>query len=94
MGWFIVVFFLVNAEWIDADRLEKEGWSKIAQPSYQECRVKIKEMNTRFEKIAIYREVDLTIKFECECLNNNTNQVNCKPRNWFQKKIYDKYLYN
>ena len=91
MNWFIVVYFLVNGNWIEADKLEKEGWSPIAQPNYEICIKKINESNNRFIKIAEYREIELNIKFQCECRNNinNPSDINCKTRNWFQK-IYDK----
>ena len=91
MNWFIVVFFLVNGSWVDADKLNKEGWSPIIQPTYEICINKINESNNRFKKIADYREIDLDIKFQCECRINidNPKEINCKDRNWFQK-IYDK----
>ena len=91
MSWFIVVYFLVNGAWIEAEKLEKEGWSKIVQPNYLICIEKINESNERFRKIADYREVELDIKFQCECRENieNNNEINCQKRNWFQK-IYDK----
>ena len=91
MNWFIVVFFLVNGSWVDADKLNKEGWSPIIQPTYEICINKINESNIRFKKIADYREIDLDIKFQCECRKNidNPKEINCKDRNWFQN-IYDK----
>ena len=91
MNWFIVVYFLVNGSWIEADKLKKEGWSPIEQPSYKICIQKINESNERFIKIAEYREVELDIKFQCECRKNinNSEKINCKNRNWFQK-IYDR----
>ena len=91
MNWFIVVYFLVNRSWVDADKLNKEGWSPIIQPTYEVCINKINESNSRFKKIADYREIDLDIKFQCECRKNinNPKEINCKDRNWFQK-IYDK----
>ena len=91
MNWFIVVYFLMNGSWIDADKLNKEGWSPIIQPTYEICINKINESNIRFKKIADYREIDLDIKFQCECRKNidNPKEINCKDRNWFQK-IYDK----
>ena len=91
MNWFIVVYFLVNGSWVDADKLNKEGWSPIIQPTYEICINKINESNNRFKKIADYREIDLDIKFQCECRKNidNPKETNCKDRNWFQK-IYDK----
>ena len=90
MNWFIVVYFLVNGSWVDADKLNKEGWSPIIQPTYEVCINKINESNSRFKKIADYREIDLDIKFQCECRKNinNPKEINCKDRNWFQK-IYD-----
>ena len=93
MNWFIVVYFLVNGSWIEAGQLEKEGWSPIEQASYEICIKKINESNERFIKIAEYREIELDIKFQCECkINiNNPEKINCKDRNWFQK-IYDKLL--
>ena len=91
MNWFIVVYFLINGSWVDADKLNKEGWSPIIQPTYEICINKINESNIRFKKIADYREIDLDIKFQCECRKNidNPKEINCKDRNWFQK-IYDK----
>ena len=91
MEWFLVVYFLVNGSWIDADKINKEGWSPIVQPTYNVCIEKINDSNERFRKIADYRETELDIKFKCECRKNNesTNIINCKERNWFQK-IYDK----
>ena len=90
MNWFIVVYFLVNGSWVDTDKLNKEGWSPIIQPTYEICINKINESNIRFKKIADYREMDLDIKFQCECRKNidNPKEINCKDRNWFQK-IYD-----
>ena len=40
--------------------------------------------------IAEYREIELDIKFKCECRENDGSKdiINCKERNWFQK-IYD-----
>ena len=91
MNWFIVVYFLVNGSWVDADKLNKEGWSPIIQPTYEICINKINESNIRFKKIADYREIDLDITFQCECRKDidNPKEINCKDRNWFQK-IYDK----
>ena len=91
MNWFIVVYFLVNGSWGHADKLDKEGWSPILQPTYEVCINKINEYNNRFKKIADYREIDLDIKFQCECRKNidSPKEINCKARNWFQK-IYDK----
>ena len=91
MNWFIVVYFLINGSWVDADKLNKEGWSPIIQPTYEICINKINESNIRFKKIADYREIDLDIKFQCECRKNidNPKEINCKDRNWFQN-IYDK----
>ena len=90
MNWFIVVYFLINGSWIEADQLKKEGWSPIVQPDYEICIQKINDSNKRFKKIADYREVELDIKFQCECRKNlnHPNKINCKSRNWFQK-IYD-----
>ena len=91
MEWFLVVYFLVNGSWIEADKINKEGWSPIAQPTYNVCIEKINDSNERFRKIADYRETELDIKFKCECRKNNesTNIINCKEGNRFQK-IYDK----
>jgi len=91
MEWFLVVYFLVNDSWIEADKINKEGWSPIVQPTYNVCIEKINDSNERFRKIADYRETELDIKFKCECRkkNESTNIINCKERNWFQK-IYDK----
>ncbi len=91
MNWFIVVYFLVNGAWIEADKMGKEGWSPILQKDYYTCIEKINESNKRFQKIAEYREIELDIKFQCECKKDteNTKIINCKDRNWYQK-IYDK----
>ena len=91
MNWFIVVYFLVNGAWIEADKMGKEGWSPILQKDYYTCIEKINESNKRFQKIAEYREIKLDIKFQCECKKNieNPERINCKDRNWYQK-IYDK----
>ena len=93
MDWFIVVFFLVNGSWIEADLLKKEGWSPIIQPSYSICIKKTIETNNRFEKIAKFKNTELDIKFQCECKKNieKPNEINCKQRNWFQK-IWDKII--
>ena len=89
MNWFIVVYFLVNGTWVEADQLGKEGWSPITQPNYEVCRQKINESNERFIKIADYREIEVDIKFECECRVNlkKQDEINCKSRNWFQKLL-------
>ena len=42
MNWFIVVYFLLNGTWIEADKLGKEGWSPITQANYEVCIKKIK----------------------------------------------------
>jgi len=91
MNWFIVVYFLINGNWIDADSLKKEGWSPIEQPSYKICIEKINNANIRFRKIADSKNTELDIKFRCECLENSKNkdQINCGARNWIQK-IWDK----
>ena len=91
MNWFIVVYFLVNGSWIEADLINKEGWSPIKQESYSVCNKKINETNERFKKIAEYREIELDIKFKCECRVDveYPNEINCKSRNWFQN-IWDK----
>ena len=91
MNWFIVVYFFVNSNWIEADQLNKEGWSPSIQPNYETCIQKINDSNKRFKKIAEYREIELNIKMQCECRENieSTKIINCKKRNWFQK-IYDK----
>ena len=96
MNWFIVVYFLVNGTWVEADLLNKEGWSPILQPNYEICIDKTNEANNRFIKIAEFKEIELDIKFKCECKKNieNLNEINCKERNWFQK-IWDKWnLFN
>ena len=91
MNWFIVVYFLINGSWIEADQLKKEGWSPIVQPNYEICIQKINDSNKRFKKIAEYREIELDIKMQCECRKNieSPEIADCKERNWFQK-IYDK----
>ena len=90
MEWFIVVYFLISGSWIEADKLDKEGWSAIIQPNYNICIEKVNQSNQRFQKIAEYRKTELDIKFKCECRKNinNPKEINCKDRNWFQK-IYD-----
>ena len=95
MNWFLVVYFLVNGLWIEADQLGKEGWSPITQPNYKVCIQKINESNQRFKKIAEYRETELDIKFKCECRKNieRPKEINCKTKNWFQK-IWDKISVN
>ena len=91
MNWFIVVYFLVSGSWIEADQLNKEGWSPSEQPNYEICIQKTNDSNERFKKIAEYREIELDIKMQCECRENieSPEIINCKERNWFQK-IYDK----
>lgn len=93
MNWFIVVYFLVNGSWVEADKLGKEGWSSIIQPNYEICIQKINESNKRFNKIAEFREIEVDINFKCECRKNikKPNEINCKPRNWIQK-IWDKFI--
>ena len=54
MNWFIVVYFLINGSWLEADQLKKEGWSPIVQPDYEICIQKINDSNERFKKIADY----------------------------------------
>tara|TARA_B100000427_G_C15138953_1_gene433572 strand:- start:241 stop:528 length:288 start_codon:yes stop_codon:yes gene_type:complete len=87
MNWFIVVYFLVNGSWIEAEKLGKEGWSPILQPNFEVCIEKINETNNRFKKIAEYREIEQDIYFKCECRINNENpdEINCQDRNWIQK---------
>jgi hypothetical protein len=87
MNWFIVVYFLFNGAWIEADKLEKEGWSPTIQLSYEICIQKINESNNRFKKIADYREIEVDINFKCECRKNieQPDKINCKPRNWLQQ---------
>ena len=91
MNWFIVVYFFVSGSWVEADKIGKEGWSPIVQDSYYNCIEKINKSNNRFKKIAEYREIELDIKFTCECRKDieDPKIINCKERNWFQK-IYDK----
>ena len=93
MEWFIVVYFLISGSWIEADKLDKEGWSAIIQPNYNICIEKVNQSNQRFQKIAEYRKTELDIKFKCECRKNinNPNVINCKERNFFLK-IYDKFF--
>ena len=93
MNWFIVVYFLVNGSWVEADLIDKEGWSPSVQPHYEICIKRIKESNNRFKKIAEYREIEVDIYFKCECRENleQPNQINCKPRNWFQQ-LWDKFI--
>ncbi len=91
MNWFIVVYFFINGNWIEADQLNKEGWSPSLQPNYETCIQKINDSNERFIKIAEYREIELDIKMQCECRKNieSPKIINCEERNWFQK-IYDR----
>ena len=93
MNWFIVVYFLVNGSWIEADQIDKEGWSPSVQPNYEICIKRINESNNRFKKIAEYREIEVDINFKCECRKNTEqpNEINCKPRNWFQQ-LWDKFI--
>ncbi len=93
MNWFIVVYFLVNGSWIEADQIDKEGWSPIVQENYEICIKRINESNNRFKKIAEYREIEVDINFKCECRENieQPNEKNCKPRNWFQQ-LWDKFI--
>ena len=90
MNWFIVVYFLINGSWLEADQLKKEGWSPIVQLDYEFCIQKINDSNERIKKIADYREIELDIKFQCECRENlnNPNEITCHQRKWLQK-IYD-----
>ena len=91
MNWFIVVYFLVNGSWIEADKLNKEGWSSTLETNYENCAQKAYDANKRFERIAEHKKIELNIKMECECRINaeNPDLIYCKERNWFQK-IYDK----
>ena len=93
MEWFIVVYFLIKGYWVESDSINKEGCSHIQQPNYKVCIEKINESNERFIKIAEYREIELDIKFKCECRKNESNPeiINCKDRNWLQQ-IYDKFF--
>ena len=75
MEWFLVVYFLVNGSWIEADKINKEGWSPIVQPTYNVCIEKINDSNERFRKIADYRETELDIKFKCECRKKMKAQI-------------------
>ena len=93
MNWFIVVYFFVNGLWVEADKLDKEGWSPSKQPSYSICIERINNANKNFKHIAKSRNTELDIKMQCECRENieSPEIINCKERNWFQK-IYDKLL--
>ena len=93
MNWFIVVYFLVNGSWLEADQIDKEGWSPSVQPNYEICIERINESNDPFKKIAEYREIEVDINFKCECRENieQQNEKNCKPRNWFQQ-LWDKFI--
>ena len=79
---------------MEAEKLDKEGWSPITQPNYEVCSQKINESNERFIKIADNREIEVDIKFECECRENleKKDLINCKPRNWYQK-LWDKFRF-
>ena len=89
MNWYLIVFFLANGNWVEADLLEKEGWSPIVQESFQICSKKMKDANERFQKIAEFKNIEVDIKFNCECRENiiNPDEINCKKRNWFQKTL-------
>ena len=80
MNWFIVVYFFVSGSWVEADKIGKEGWSPIVQDSYYNCIEKINKSNNRFKKIAEYREIELDIKFTCECRKDieDPKIINCK----------------
>ena len=78
MNWFIVVYFLINGSWIEADKLNKEGWSPITQPNYKVCMQKINESNQRFKKIADFREIEVDINFKCECRENTEKPIEAK----------------
>tara|TARA_B100000686_G_scaffold334550_1_gene401965 strand:+ start:603 stop:893 length:291 start_codon:yes stop_codon:yes gene_type:complete len=93
MSWFLVVYFLVNGSWVEADLLEKEGWSPIHQENYEICIDKIKKANERFEKISEFKNVKLDIKFKCECRENQNNLdlIECKKSNWI-KKFWDNLI--
>ena len=85
MEWFLVVYFLVNGSWVEADKIKKDGWSPIVQPTYNVCIEKINDSNERFRKIADYREIKLDIKFKCECRikKESTNIGRWKDKNTF-----------
>ena len=91
MNWFIVVYFLINGSWIEADQLNKEGWSPSLESNYETCAQKANDSNKRFKGIAEHRKIEVDIKMQCECRENieSPEIINCKERNWFQK-IYDK----
>ena len=79
MNWFIVVYFLINGSWMEADQLNKEGWSPSAQPNYETCIQKINDSNERFKKIAEYREIELDIKIRSSTPNSQKNIVAIQP---------------
>ena len=85
MNWFIVVYFLINGSWIEADLAKKEGWSPIIQENYEICIEKVNASNERFEKIADYRETELDIKFQCECRNNPENPKKIEDTCYLQR---------
>ena len=90
MNWFIVVYFLVSGSWIEADKLNKEGWSPSLETNYEICAQKANDANKRFIRISEYKKIELDIKMQCECRKNieSPEIISCKERNWFQK-IYD-----
>ena len=49
----------------------------------------MKDANERFQKIAEFKNIEVDIKFNCECRENiiNPDEINCKKRNWFQKTL-------
>ena len=66
MKWFLVVYFLVNGEWIEAGKLNKEGWWAVEKESKQTCLEKMNFANNNLKRIADYRQIVLDTKFECE----------------------------
>ena len=67
MNWFIVVYFLVNGSWIEADQLEKEGWSPISQSSYEICINKLPPL---------YKKEDyLSVMSRLKSLSSITNAI-------------------
>ena len=66
MKWFLVVYFLVNGEWVEAGKLNKEGWWAIEKESEKVCLEKMNFANYNLKRIADYRQIVPDVKFACE----------------------------
>jgi len=66
MKWFLVVYFLVNGEWIEAGKLNKEGWWAVEKENKEVCLEKMNFANYNLKRIADYRQIVSNVKFECE----------------------------